>query len=136
MRPAKRQNYQELEFQSTQVMIVYAVMMEHCDKFQPGHMAWVMDNQDIVTTFFDMADEERMFGRKTGQRFICEFLRWKTLKRELKCEFKIDNDNVALLAHSYNLCAGRIGYFRTHPIENLKVPKGYENKYMSEANHD
>ncbi|KAA3639421.1 MAG: hypothetical protein DWP95_10265 [Proteobacteria bacterium] len=115
-------------FQSTIVSLCYDVMMEPENRsvFKIGHMAWVMDNQMIVDQFFAMADDENLKGRKTGQRFICEFLRWKTLKRELNCEFKINNDNVALLAHLYNACPGRADYFRTRDIKNLKVPKGYE----------
>jgi len=117
--------------QSVQVTILYNAMMANQAKYQIGHMAWLMDNQDLARRFFDFADANRLKNVSVSARFIIERFRWLSGIREYKgrefAEYKISNGIIPTLAHSYNDSPGRKDFFITKETAKLTVPPGYTN---------
>jgi DNA modification methylase len=124
--PKKTTKHLNHTFTEKTAYLMYHAMRKRLGKYAQGHLNWACDNEQIIKAFFDFADEQRMMRVKVSHRFAVEFLRWKTERRELFCEFKINNNNITMLGHAYNDCGGsRAGYFTLKEVDVVPVPKGY-----------
>lgn len=110
------------------VEVVMRSMFEAKENFSCGDLYWVMHNQAIVFEFFRIADDNRLNNTKPkpGSWAVANDVRNKTRAREHTSNFKLNNNHISLLAHAYNTCPGRAGYFVTKTRQPLELPTGID----------
>ncbi len=93
------------------ISILISSMKESPEHFSGADMEWIFDNQPVVVEFFKITDQERIKGLKSGSWLVANQVRWRTRTHEKKGIYKLNNNHISLLAHGYNVCPKRAGYF-------------------------
>lgn len=116
------QNFIET-YEHPTITILVRSMKEAAEYFSAGDLEWIMNNQKVVVEFFKIADEERLLGNKSGSWLIANQVRWRTRAHENKGIYKLNNNHISLLAHGYNVCPKREGYFYVKGRKPLELVK-------------
>lgn len=98
-------------YESPIITILVQSMKNAMEHFSAGDLEWIMNNQRVVIEFFNIADDERLQGHKSGSWLIANQVRWRTRAHENKGIYKLNNNHISLLAHGYNVCPARENYF-------------------------